>query len=48
MEKIAAADLMVSLDIVESNPAFDAYNRNGKLPVDLVESHFGKSTLMRY
>lgn len=47
MEMIADSGLMASLDIVELNPAFDEHNRTGKLAVDLVESLFGKSTLMR-
>jgi len=36
-----------SIDVVELNPAFDDHNRTAKLAVDLVESLFGKSTLMR-
>ena len=47
MEMIADTGRMGSLDIVELNPAFDDHNRTGKLAVDLVESLFGKSTLMR-
>jgi arginase len=47
MEMIADTGLLSSLDIVELNPAFDVRNRTGKLAVDLVESLFGKSTLMR-
>jgi arginase len=47
MEMIADTGRMGSLDIVELNPAFDEHNRTGKLAVDLVESLFGKSTLMR-
>ena len=38
---------MGSLDIMELNPAFDDHNRTAVLSVDLVESLFGKSTLMR-
>ena len=38
---------MGSLDIVELNPVLDRRNRTAKLTVDLVESLFGKSTLMR-
>jgi arginase len=38
---------MGSLDIVELNPAFDKQNKTARLAVDLVESLFGKSTLMR-
>jgi len=47
MEMIADTGRFGSLDIVELNPAFDEHNRTGKLAVDLVESLFGKSTLMR-
>ena len=47
MEMIADTGRMGSLDIVELNPAFDEHNRTGQLAVDLVESLFGKSTLMR-
>jgi arginase len=47
MEMIADSGCMRSLDIVELNPAFDNQNRTAKLAVDLVESLFGKSTLMR-
>ena len=47
MEMIADTGLLASLDIMELNPACDIRNRTGKLAVDLVESLFGKSTLMR-
>jgi arginase len=47
MEMIADTGQLGSLDIVELNPAFDKRNQTGKLAVDLVESLFGKSTLMR-
>ena len=47
MEMIADTGRLSSLDIVELNPAFDKRNQTGKLAVDLVESLFGKSTLMR-
>ena len=47
MEMIADTGRLASLDIVELNPAFDARNRTAALAVDLVESLFGKSTLMR-
>jgi arginase len=47
MEMIADSGRLASLDIVELNPAFDKRNATGKLAVDLVESLFGKSTLMR-
>ena len=47
MEMVADTGRMGSLDIVEVNPALDIRNRTAKLAVDLVESLFGKSTLMR-
>ncbi|MCC8362777.1 arginase [Lysobacter sp. A6] len=47
MEMIADSGGMGSLDIVELNPLLDAQNATAKLAVDLVESLFGKSTLMR-
>lgn len=47
MEMIADTGRLGSLDIVELNPAFDSRNETGRLAVDLVESLFGKSTLMR-
>ncbi|MBS0192728.1 MAG: arginase [Proteobacteria bacterium] len=47
MEMIADTGRLGSLDIVELNPAFDDHNRTAILAVDLVESLFGKSTLMR-
>jgi len=47
MEMIADAGCMASLDIVELNPAYDKRNQTAKLAVDLVESLFGKSTLLR-
>ncbi|MBF6024983.1 arginase [Lysobacter niastensis] len=47
MEMIADSGRMGSLDIVELNPLLDKRNHTAKLAVDLVESLFGKSTLMR-
>ncbi|WP_266158962.1 arginase [Dyella silvatica] len=47
MEMIADAGRVGSLDIVELNPAFDKRNQTARLAVDLVESLFGKSTLIR-
>ncbi|HEY4531080.1 MAG TPA: arginase [Luteimonas sp.] len=47
MEMIADAGGADSLDVVEVNPALDNRNRTAMLAVDLVESLFGKSTLMR-
>jgi len=47
MEMIADTGLMASLDVMELNPALDEKNRTALLAVDLIESLFGKSTLMR-
>ena len=47
MEMIADTRRLGSLDIVELNPAFDVRNKTAELAVDLVESLFGKSTLVR-
>ena len=47
MEMIADSGRIGSLDIVELNPLLDARNATAHLAVDLVESLFGKSTLMR-
>ncbi|HEY6644202.1 arginase [Povalibacter sp.] len=47
MEMIADTGRLASLDIMELNPALDVRNRTATLAVDLVESLFGKSTLMR-
>jgi len=47
MEMIADTGRMRSLDITELNPALDVRNKTAVLAVDLVESLFGKSTLMR-
>ncbi|MDO5653040.1 MAG: arginase [Brachymonas sp.] len=47
MEMVADTGHMASLDIVETNPALDVRNQTAELAVDLVESLFGKSTLMR-
>jgi arginase len=47
MEMIADSGLLASLDVMELNPALDVRNRTAELAVDLIESLFGKSTLMR-
>ncbi len=47
MEMIADRGGLGSLDIMELNPAYDERNKTAMLAVDLVESLFGKSTLMR-
>jgi arginase len=38
---------VASLDVMELNPAMDVRNKTAALAVDLVESLFGKSTLVR-
>jgi arginase len=47
MEMIADTGRLASLDLMELNPAYDVRNKTAALVVDLVESLFGKSTLMR-
>ncbi len=47
MEMIADSGRLASLDVMELNPALDVRNRTAVLAVDLIESLFGKSTLMR-
>ncbi|MGM9515931.1 arginase [Roseateles sp. DB2] len=47
MEMIADTGRLGSLDVMELNPALDEKNRTATLAVDLIESLFGKSTLMR-
>jgi arginase len=47
MEMIADTGRLASLDVMELNPALDARNKTAVLAVDLIESLFGKSTLMR-
>ncbi|MEO7937767.1 MAG: arginase [Burkholderiaceae bacterium] len=47
MEMVADTGRLASLDLVELNPALDVRNQTAELAVDLVESLFGKSTLMR-
>ena len=47
MEMIADTGFLGSLDVVEVNPALDSRNSTAELAVDLIESLFGKSTLMR-
>lgn len=48
MEMIADTGRLSSMDIVELNPALDVRNKTACLAVDLIESLFGKSTLMRH
>ena len=47
MEMIADSGQLRSLEVMELNPALDLRNKTARLAVDLVESLFGKSTLMR-
>ncbi len=47
MEMIADSGQLRSIDVMELNPAWDVRNRTGQLAVDLIESLFGKTTLMR-
>jgi arginase len=47
MEMIADTGRVASVDIMELNPALDVRNKTAVLAVDLVESLFGKSTLVR-
>jgi len=47
MEMLADCGALGSVDVVELNPALDLRNRTAELAVDLLESLFGKSTLMR-
>jgi arginase len=47
MEMIADTGRLASLDVMELNPALDVHNRTAEVAVDLIESLFGKSTLMR-
>jgi arginase len=47
MEMIADTGRLGSLDVMELNPALDVRNATAHVAVDLIESLFGKSTLMR-
>ena len=47
MEMIADTGMLASLDVMELNPALDVRNQTAMVAVDLIESMFGKSTLMR-
>lgn len=47
MEMVADTGRLGSLDVMELNPALDVRNKTAELAVDLIESLFGKSTLMR-
>ena len=47
MEMIADTGRMASLDVMELNPALDVRNGTARVALELIESLFGKSTLMR-
>jgi arginase len=47
MEMIADTGRVGSVDVMELNPAMDVRNKTAELAVDLLESLFGKSTLVR-
>jgi arginase len=47
MELIADSGLVGSVDVMELNPACDIANKTAEVAVDLIESLFGKSTLLR-
>lgn len=47
MEMIADTGRLASLDVMELNPALDVRNATAEVVLDLLESLFGKSTLMR-
>ena len=47
MEMIADTGCMASLDVMELNPALDVRNGTARVALELIESLFGKSTLMR-
>lgn len=47
MEMVADTGRLGSLDVVELNPALDVRNRTAEIAVELIESLFGKSTLVR-
>jgi arginase len=47
MEMIADTGRLGSVDVVELNPALDVRNQTAEVAVELIESLFGKSTLVR-
>ena len=47
MEMIADTGRMASLDVMELNPALDVRNGTAEVALELIESLFGKSTLIR-
>jgi len=44
---IADTGRLGSVDVVELNPALDVRNQTAEVAVELIESLFGKSTLVR-
>jgi arginase len=44
---IADTGRLASLDVMELNPALDVRNKTAQIAVALIESLFGKSTLIR-
>jgi arginase len=47
MEMIADAGCLASVDLMELNPALDVRNQSAVVAVEMLESLFGKSTLIR-
>jgi arginase len=47
MEMIADTQCLRSVDIMELNPSLDVRNQTATIAVELIESLFGKSTLIR-
>jgi arginase len=47
MEMIADTGQMTSLDVMELNPALDVRNGTAEVALELIDSLFGKSTLLR-
>ncbi|AMM24372.1 arginase [Variovorax sp. PAMC 28711] len=47
MEMVADTGRLGSVDVVELNPALDVRNQTAEIAVELIESLFGKSTLVR-
>ncbi len=47
MEMIADTGRLASLDVMELNPALDVRNGTAQVALELIESLFGKSTLLR-
>jgi len=47
MEMVADTKSLRSLDVMELNPALDVRNQTARIAVELIESMFGKSTLIR-